>query len=110
MPESGPMFFAADACYTGQNLKDGTLPGLMWNAGETVCNSPSRHFSSKKLSVAFEQTEACRNPFNLVGTLNKSMSTWRLVSFFSIIAYLIYSDTPNNGTASVASIFSEPPN
>jgi N-acyl homoserine lactone hydrolase len=34
--KSGPMFFAADSCYTQENLQDGTLPGLMWNAGETV--------------------------------------------------------------------------
>ena len=36
LPDSGPMFFAADACYTADNLANGTLPGLMWNAGETV--------------------------------------------------------------------------
>jgi N-acyl homoserine lactone hydrolase len=36
LPNSGPMFFAADSCYTTENLKNGTLPGLMWNAGETV--------------------------------------------------------------------------
>lgn len=36
LPNSGPMFFAADSCYTADNLEKGTLPGLMWNAGETV--------------------------------------------------------------------------
>ncbi|MCJ2164707.1 MULTISPECIES: N-acyl homoserine lactonase family protein [unclassified Pseudodesulfovibrio] len=36
LPNSGPMFFAADACYTQGNLEKGTLPGLMWNAGATV--------------------------------------------------------------------------
>ena len=36
LPNSGPMFFAADACYTQSNLEDGVLPGLMWSAGETV--------------------------------------------------------------------------
>ncbi len=36
LPNSGPMFFAADSCYTQENLKNGTLPGLMWNAEETV--------------------------------------------------------------------------
>lgn len=36
LPNSGPMFFAADSCYTQANLQDGTLPGLMWNAAETV--------------------------------------------------------------------------
>ncbi len=36
LPQSGPMFFAADACYTKENLENGTLPGLMWNAAETV--------------------------------------------------------------------------
>ena len=36
LPNSGPMFFAADSCYTSDNLEKGTLPGLMWNAGETV--------------------------------------------------------------------------
>ena len=30
------MFFAADSCYTQQNINDNVLPGLMWNAGETV--------------------------------------------------------------------------
>lgn len=34
LPESGPMVFAADACYTQENLA-GTLPGLMWSAAET---------------------------------------------------------------------------
>ena len=33
LPKSGPMFFAADACYTQDNLEKGTLPGLMWSAG-----------------------------------------------------------------------------
>ncbi len=36
LPKSGPMFFAADACYTTENLRNGTLPGLMWNSSETV--------------------------------------------------------------------------
>lgn len=36
LPNSGPMFFAADSCYTADNLENGILPGLMWNAGETV--------------------------------------------------------------------------
>ena len=36
LPDSGPMFFAADACYTSDNLENGTLPGLMWNAEQTV--------------------------------------------------------------------------
>ncbi len=36
LPKSGSMFFTADACYTCENLRSGTLPGLMWNAGETV--------------------------------------------------------------------------
>jgi len=36
LPNSGPMFFAADACYTTQNIESNVLPGLMWNAGETV--------------------------------------------------------------------------
>ena len=36
LPNSGPMFFAADSCYTQQNINDDVLPGLMWNAGETV--------------------------------------------------------------------------
>lgn len=35
LPESGPMFFAADACYTTENFQ-GALPGLMWSAAETV--------------------------------------------------------------------------
>lgn len=35
LPDSGPMFFAADACYTEENFQ-GVLPGLMWNAAETV--------------------------------------------------------------------------
>ncbi|NTW36566.1 MAG: beta-ketoacyl-ACP synthase 3 [Syntrophobacteraceae bacterium] len=33
---SGPMFFAADSCYTMENINEDVLPGLMWNAGETV--------------------------------------------------------------------------
>lgn len=36
LPTSGPLFFAADACYTLENLDSGVLPGIMWNAGETV--------------------------------------------------------------------------
>ena len=36
LEHSGPMFLAADSCYTTDNLQNGTLPGLMWNAGETV--------------------------------------------------------------------------
>jgi len=36
LPNSGPLFFAADSCYTADNLENGILPGLMWNAGETV--------------------------------------------------------------------------
>ena len=36
LPHSGPRFLAADSCYTTDNLQNGTLPGLMWNAGETV--------------------------------------------------------------------------
>ena len=36
LPKFGPMFFAADSCYTRENLCNGTLPGLMWNASETV--------------------------------------------------------------------------
>jgi N-acyl homoserine lactone hydrolase len=36
LPNSGPMFLAADACYTMENLDGEVLPGLMWNAGETV--------------------------------------------------------------------------
>ena len=36
LKNSGPMFLAADSCYTKANLQDGVLPGLMWNAEETV--------------------------------------------------------------------------
>lgn len=36
LPNSGPMFLAADSCYTEKNLDQGALPGLMWNAAETV--------------------------------------------------------------------------
>ncbi len=36
LKNSGPMLFAADACYTQENLENGILPGLMWNAAETV--------------------------------------------------------------------------
>jgi len=36
LPNSGPMFFAADSCYTTENINEDVLPGLMWNAGETV--------------------------------------------------------------------------
>jgi N-acyl homoserine lactone hydrolase len=36
LPHSGPMFFAADSCYTLENINEDVLPGLMWNAGETV--------------------------------------------------------------------------
>jgi glyoxylase-like metal-dependent hydrolase (beta-lactamase superfamily II) len=36
LPKVGPMFFAADSCYTQQNIDNDVLPGLMWNAGETV--------------------------------------------------------------------------
>ncbi len=36
LPNSGPMFFAADACYTLQNLNENILPGLIWSSGETV--------------------------------------------------------------------------
>lgn len=35
LPNSGPMFFAADSCYTLENLNN-VLPGLVWNPGETV--------------------------------------------------------------------------
>lgn len=35
LPDSGPMFFAVDACYTTENF-EGVLPGLMWNAAESV--------------------------------------------------------------------------
>lgn len=36
LPNSGPMFLTADSCYTEKNLNEGVLPGLMWNAAETV--------------------------------------------------------------------------
>ncbi len=36
LPKSGPMFFAADSCYTLANLNDSILPGLSWNNGETI--------------------------------------------------------------------------
>jgi N-acyl homoserine lactone hydrolase len=36
LPNSGRMFFAADACYTTENLNNGILPGKMWSAGEMV--------------------------------------------------------------------------
>ncbi|MBG0778093.1 MAG: N-acyl homoserine lactonase family protein [Desulfovibrionaceae bacterium] len=36
LPDSGPMFLAGDACYTRDNLENGSLPGVMWSAGETV--------------------------------------------------------------------------
>jgi len=36
LPNSGPMFFAADSCYTMENFENNVLPGLMWNAGETI--------------------------------------------------------------------------
>jgi glyoxylase-like metal-dependent hydrolase (beta-lactamase superfamily II) len=35
LPNSGSMFFAADSCYTQENLDQGILPGLMWSAYET---------------------------------------------------------------------------
>lgn len=36
MPKSGKMFFAADSCYTEENLDSNCLPGLAWNFGECV--------------------------------------------------------------------------
>ncbi|MGB9662229.1 MAG: N-acyl homoserine lactonase family protein [Moorellaceae bacterium] len=35
LPNSGPVFFTADSCYTMENLNN-CLPGLVWNPGETV--------------------------------------------------------------------------
>ncbi len=36
LPNTGPLFFAADSCYTEENIQNDVLPGLMWSAGETV--------------------------------------------------------------------------
>jgi len=36
LPNSGPMFFAADSCYTAENIDNDVLPGLAWNPGEVV--------------------------------------------------------------------------
>ena len=36
LPNTGPLFFAADSCYTEENIANDVLPGLMWSAGETV--------------------------------------------------------------------------
>ena len=33
---SGPMFFAADSCYTAENIDNDVLPGLAWNPSEVV--------------------------------------------------------------------------
>ncbi|MCX5847147.1 MAG: N-acyl homoserine lactonase family protein [Deltaproteobacteria bacterium] len=36
LPKTGPMFFAADSCYTLENLNNNVLSGLAWNFGESV--------------------------------------------------------------------------
>ncbi len=36
LPKSGPMFLAADSCYTLDNLNNNILSGLAWNFGESV--------------------------------------------------------------------------
>ena len=54
LPESGPMFFAADACYTSDNLENGTLPGLMWSAGETVRSVERMRFLQESRGVKIE--------------------------------------------------------
>jgi N-acyl homoserine lactone hydrolase len=36
LEKSGPMFFAADSCYTLDNLDKMILPGLAWHFGETL--------------------------------------------------------------------------
>ena len=35
LPNTGPMFFAADSCYTLENL-DNVLPGLVWSPGDAI--------------------------------------------------------------------------
>lgn len=51
LPKSGPMFFAADSCYTVQNIDGDVLPGLMWSAGETV-KSVQRMKNLRELNAA----------------------------------------------------------
>jgi glyoxylase-like metal-dependent hydrolase (beta-lactamase superfamily II) len=34
LPKTGKLFFAADSCYTDENLDKNILPGLAWNFGE----------------------------------------------------------------------------
>lgn len=41
LPNMAPLLFAADACYTMENIEDNRLPGLAWNFGE-VANSIER--------------------------------------------------------------------
>jgi len=36
LPDTGPLLFAADACYTMENLEANVLPGLAWNFGEVA--------------------------------------------------------------------------
>jgi glyoxylase-like metal-dependent hydrolase (beta-lactamase superfamily II) len=36
LPKSGPMFFAADSCYTTENIDKDILPGLSWSPSEAV--------------------------------------------------------------------------
>lgn len=44
LPNSGRMFFAADACYTTENLNNGILPGKMWSAAEMVSSVERMRF------------------------------------------------------------------
>lgn len=49
LKNTGPVFLAADSCYTTDNLDNGILPGLMWNAGETVRSvNRMRHLQAAK--------------------------------------------------------------
>jgi glyoxylase-like metal-dependent hydrolase (beta-lactamase superfamily II) len=36
LPQSGPMFFASDSCYTKENIDNNILSGLAWSYGESV--------------------------------------------------------------------------
>lgn len=51
LQNSGPMFFAADSCYTQANLVEGVLPGLMWSAGETVKSVQRMRYLQETLGV-----------------------------------------------------------
>jgi len=48
LPNSGKLFFAADACYTEENLDKGILPGLAWNFGE--CERTIKRIQKLKIS------------------------------------------------------------